>query len=532
MARVIATCRRRISTSFVNLIALRYAAYTTTPSKPTSLVNDNNLKSIDDLPGVGIQGAPLIVNKMISTAQILLGDVSKSHKMLTENSKKYGKMYRNSMFIFDMVVLSDPKLIETFCRSEDKYPERLQPIPWIEYRKENNKPLGILLEYGERWQKSRSAMSRRLLRPEEISLFLNGMHGVSTDVLKRLKTLRPKDGPNKDIVPDLEEELFRWSFESACTVFFDKRLGILDNNSPKIHDDIDEFVNAFQNVLVSTADLMFKPYYIEKMLKTKSYNLHKESWDLLFRVSCDLINMKLNELAKNVTESDKKQFDDGSYLAYLVAQEKLSDEEIYGNMTEMLAAAVDTTSNSMLWMLYCLAKNPDCQERLYEEVTRVIPEGITPTKDRYNQMSYLKAVMQETHRLFPIIVGLGLSRRIQKDKNINGYRIPAGTLVLLDTYSITRNPEYFDDPLSFKPERWLHRVKGESLNNFLMLPFGVGVRSCIGRRLAEQEIHTLLVMIIRNFWLEIDKEIKIASRTLLVPDQPLDLRLVDRNERV
>ncbi|XP_071959585.1 1,25-dihydroxyvitamin D(3) 24-hydroxylase, mitochondrial-like [Antedon mediterranea] len=403
----------------------------------------------------------------------------------------------------------------------------MQFSPWIEYRKEHKKPLGILLEDGEKWQKSRSAMSRRLLRPQEISLFLNSMHGVSTDIVKRLKTLRQKEGQNKDKVPYLEEELFSWAFESACTVFFDKRLGILDKKSHKIHEEIDEFLYAFKKVLATSADLMLMPYSIQRMLKTKSYTLHKQSWDLLFKVSRDLIDMKLNELADKVDKSDKEKVDDGSFLAYLVAQDKLSDEEIYGNMTELLAAAVDTTSNSTLWILYCLAKNPQCQERLYEEVKRVFPEGITPTKDHYNQMSYLKAVMQETQRLFPIVPGV--SRIIQEDKEINGFNIPAGKTVVLDTYSVTRNPEYFEDPLSFKPERWLDRVKGERLNKFLMLPFGVGIRSCIGRRLAEQEMHTLLPMIIKNFRLEIDKEVKSVSKIFLVPDQPLDLRLVDRN---
>ncbi|XP_071959483.1 1,25-dihydroxyvitamin D(3) 24-hydroxylase, mitochondrial-like [Antedon mediterranea] len=419
--------RNRMSISLLKYTTLRYAASTAAASKPTLQISDTKLKSINDLPGLGIRGAPLFVNKIISTAKALRQDMSKAHEMNMENAKKYGKMYRNSTFVIDMVVLSDPKLIETFCRSEDKYPERFQLISWIEYRKENNKPLGVLLEDGEKWHKIRSAMSRRLLRPKEISLFINPMHGVSADTLERLKSLRPKNGLNKDIVPDLEEELFRWSFESACTVFFDKRLGILDRSLPKIHEEIDEFVYAFQNVLATTADIMFKPYSIQKMLKTKSYKLHNESWDLLFRVSRDLIDMKLNELEEKASKSDKDEIDDGSFLAYLVAQDKMSDEEIYGSMTELLAAAVDTTSNSTLWTLYCLAKNPDCQERLYEEVTRVIPEGITPTKEHYNQMSYLKAVMQETQRLYPIVAAV--SRNVTKDIAINRYNIPAGVSI-------------------------------------------------------------------------------------------------------
>ncbi|XP_071959481.1 sterol 26-hydroxylase, mitochondrial-like [Antedon mediterranea] len=456
-------------------ISRRYTESAT--SNPPSKHLNENLKSLDDVPIVGIQGAPLMINKLLSTWLTLRSDLLKNHELTGEYATKYGKMYRNSLLTFDMIVLSDPKLIQDFFRQEKMYPVRM-PFPyWLEHRRTNNEPLGIILQSGEQWHRSRSAMSRRLLQPQEISLFLNSMHGVSTDVFERLKSLRPKEGPNKDIVPNLEEELFRWAFE---------------------------------------------------------YN-------------------KLKELAEKAANNSNEQVDDDSYLAYLVAQNKLSEEEIYGNMTELLSAAVDTTSITTLWTLYCLAKNPDCQERLYEEVTRVLPEGITPTKEHYNQMSYLKAVMQETQRLYPIQPLL--SRNVTEDMNLNGYIIPAGMTILLNMYSVSRDPEYFEDPLIFKPERWLNRVKGESLNHFLMLPFGFGVRSCIGRRMAEQKMHTLLPMyayvciyligeefkqvclkevglpkqIIRNFQVVIDKEVDAVSQIILAPDQALDLRLVDRH---
>ncbi|XP_033096278.1 1,25-dihydroxyvitamin D(3) 24-hydroxylase, mitochondrial-like [Anneissia japonica] len=496
-------------------------------STQTYTKNPERLKSIDTLPGPGIiHWLPKPLNRIIvMVALVMFQDMRKNHEMILQNAKKYGKILRSIGFGVDIVSLSDPQLIERFCRTEDKYPMRFPIQPWIEYRKHNKKPLGILLEEGEKWHKSRSAMSRRLLRPQEIGTFLDAMNGVAADVLERLKTLRPKEGPNKNIMPNLEEELFRWAFESACTVFFDKRLGILDKNSPKIHPEIDEFVYAFQNVLEKTVDLMFIPYKLQKMLRTKAYKTHTDSWDLLFRVSRELIDRKLNELAEKVENNDK--VDDGSFLAYLVAQNKLSEEEIYGSMTELLAAAVDTTSNSVLWALYCLARNPGCQERLYEEVTHVIPEGVAPTKDHFNEMKYLRAVMQETQRLYPIISGIG--RKVTEDMEIGGYKIPPGVFVVMDTYSISRSSEYFEDPYCFNPERWLSRVKGEKLNNFLMLPFGFGVRSCIGRRLAEQEMQTLLSLIIRNFRLEINKEVQPTSRLILVPDQPLELRLIDRN---
>ncbi|XP_033096244.1 1,25-dihydroxyvitamin D(3) 24-hydroxylase, mitochondrial-like [Anneissia japonica] len=567
---------------FVPMVSSSRCASSVTGAQSAQTTNYvDRLKSIDTLPGPGIiPWLPTPVNKITQSIAVMFQDIKKNHEVIVENAKKYGKIHRTNAFGFDVVSLSDPQLIERFCRTEDKYPMRFPIEPWLDYRKQNKKPLGILLEEGKKWHKSRSAMSRRLLRPPEIGRFLDAMNGVAADVLERLKTLRPKEGPNKNIMPNFEEELFRWAFESACTVFFDKRLGILDKNSPKIHPEIDEFVYAFQNVLETTANLMFKNYNLQKMLRTKTYKTHTESWDLLFRVwepwvkkassnlfdvtmgsydgaeTCELdgsfllnqitgkhgntfglsrddglgiinatprqientkkdlcaifnkhglkitieankkivnflditLNLesgkympytKLNNtplyvhnksnhppgILKNIPESINKRlseisFDEESFNKAAPLYQQTLRQKWIQSSAKVLHSATNKgrrqhqetsyqkhnlTSYSVLWALYCILRNPECQERLYEEVTRVIPEGVAPTKDHFNETKYLRAVIPETQR-----------------------------------YSISRSSEYFEDPYGFNPERWLSRVKGEKLNNFLMLLFGFGICSCIG----------------------------------------------------
>ncbi|XP_072037258.1 1,25-dihydroxyvitamin D(3) 24-hydroxylase, mitochondrial-like [Amphiura filiformis] len=106
--------------------------------------------------------------------------------------------------------------------------------------------------------------------------------------------------------------------------------------------------------------------------------------------------------AKTKQIEDKKQrgeeTDDGSYLAYLLEKGQLTQEEIYGNMTELLAASVDTTASTSMWMFHLLSRNPEVQEKLHREVMKVIPEDVHPTREQLDSMPYLKAVVKETLR--------------------------------------------------------------------------------------------------------------------------------------
>ena len=136
------------------------------------------------------------------------------------------------------------------------------------------------------------------------------------------------------------------------------------------------------------------------------------------------------------------------------------------------------------------------------------------------QASYTKAVIKETFRMNPISIGVG--RILKTDTILNGYRVPQGVTkqiilfnifninyvefiwrVILQTNVITQNqvicrlPEYFSDPNSYIPERWLRSDESNknTTNPFLVIPFGHGPRSCIARRLAEQNMQILILKV-------------------------------------
>lgn len=133
----------------------------------------------------------------------------------------------------------------------------------------------------------------------------------------------------------------------------------------------------------------------------------------------------------------------------------------------------------MLWILYCLATNGHCQEKLYHEIRNNDYRNA-------NNITYLKAIVKETLRLYPVTYAT--SRILNKDTECGGYELPRGTHVQANLYGMGRNEDRFRNANEFIPERWLG---DEGRNNlaFSNWIFGHGPRFCLGKRLAEEEIY-------------------------------------------
>uniref|UniRef100_A0A3B4X4U0 Cytochrome P450 family 27 subfamily A member 3 n=1 Tax=Seriola lalandi dorsalis TaxID=1841481 RepID=A0A3B4X4U0_SERLL len=126
------------------------------------------------------------------------------------------------------------------------------------------------------------------------------------------------------------------------------------------------------------------------------------AWDHLFKVAEELVQKKMEEIQKQVHLDQNVE---GAYLTHLLLSDQMTFTEILGSITELLLAGVDTTSNTVSWCLYHLAKEPEIQEKLYQEVIGVCPGDKMPTSEDIAQMPYLKAIIRETLRLYPVVPG-------------------------------------------------------------------------------------------------------------------------------
>ncbi len=157
---------------------------------------------------------------------------------------------------------------------------------------------------------------------------------------------------------------------------------------------------------------------------------------------------------------------------------------------DLIIAGTDTSAQTVNWFLLIMANRPEIQARVHEELDRVIGRDALPTVDDRTRLPYLFACLAESMR-YRTIGPLGLPHRASEDAEVGGYFIPAGTQVLGNIYSIHHDPQYWDSPDEFIPERFLPQDDGsmsEALTSQAYLPFGTGHRRCPGRRFAETTV--------------------------------------------
>lgn len=160
---------------------------------------------------------------------------------------------------------------------------------------------------------------------------------------------------------------------------------------------------------------------------------------------------------------------------------------------------------------------------------------ISLTIENMKNMPYLRACIKESMRLYPIVVGT--VRKIHKDIVLSGYQVPVNSTVSMISIFELRNPAQFENPDSFMPERWLRVSKEEAEkcpiatkthNPYAFIPFGFGSRMCVGRRLAEIEMETLVSRILRNFKLEWHHgDIKIKETLVNIPISEMRFKVLD-----
>jgi cytochrome P450 len=169
----------------------------------------------------------------------------------------------------------------------------------------------------------------------------------------------------------------------------------------------------------------------------------------------------------------------------------MSDAEIRDELVTLLVAGHETTATALAWALERLARHPEAWTRLREEVAA-------------GEEAYLDAVIKETLRLRPVLPIV--LRLVKRPLEIGGWELPAGVAVVPCIYLVHREPSVYPDPLAFRPERFLETPAG----TYSWIPFGGGIRRCLGASFALFEMKTVLRVI--------------AGRARLGPDDPAPAR--------
>ncbi|XP_068094450.1 1,25-dihydroxyvitamin D(3) 24-hydroxylase, mitochondrial-like [Hyperolius riggenbachi] len=423
--------------------------------------------------------------------------------------QQFGGVFKMNLGSFKSVQIGDPVLLETFLRRESMYPKRMEIKPWRLYREHRGEAFGLLTLEGEEWYHMRRIVQTHLMKPKEISKMDVKINEVLQDFITYISQRCDQDGK----FDNLYFELNKLSYEVICSVLYDERCGLLQETCT---EEALTFIKSVKKMMEYLGPLIVTSADLHKQFNTKSWQNHTEAWDDIFSTAKGFIDKKLNPSPGW----------NNHLLNSICSNHVLTKKQLSGLFTELQIGGVETTANSMLWLIYNLSRNSDVQEKLLKEIQTVLPPAQSPTADHLQKMPYLKACIKESMRLTPTVPFT--SRTLEEDTNLGGYLIPGGTTAMINFHAMTWNEDHFPDAREYKPERWLK--PRSAMNPFASTPFGVGKRMCVGRRLAELQLQLTLCWIIQNFHIctTDDEPVKAVVSGLMIPTRPLPVALKKR----
>jgi cytochrome P450 len=200
-----------------------------------------------------------------------------------------------------------------------------------------------------------------------------------------------------------------------------------------------------------------------------------------FRRELERVNRPIyEEIADRRHAADLAERDDIMSLLLQATHEDgspMSDSELRDELLTLLVAGHETTANALAWAVERLCRHPERMERLTEEV-------------RAGQDAYLQATIQETLRLRPVISIV--LRRLQEPMELGGRLLPAGASIVPSIHLVHRRADIYPEPNEFRPERFLETEGGRAPGTYTWIPFGGGIRRCLGAAFAQFEMEVVL----------------------------------------
>ncbi|XP_069193295.1 probable cytochrome P450 49a1 isoform X1 [Procambarus clarkii] len=507
----------------------RALALTATPHKvaaPAAAAREeqpSTVKPVSEVPGprsfpfVGTIPSMLLDKSFKST---------KIHLYFKKMTEMYGPIFKFSQpFNPPTVFVVRPDDTEAVVRATMDNPIRDGFTSFQKIRKEaadnyfENKT-GLLTENGEEWWRVRSRVQTPMLRVKELLHYLPLMDQITMEFMDRIASLQSQFG---EMPSDFQNELYKWALESVSSVALNRRLGCLDSNITADSEPL-RLIRLVNELFHSLNEAEFG-VHLWLLFPTPSFTrLKKTHQEFLEIADKNIRETEAALLAKTASDGE-----DLTLMEALLVKPGLSRKDVVTLILDMLIAGIDTTSHTLAFTLYLLARNPEVQARLQKEVDVVLGNHKGPlTQHHLAQLSYLKAVVKESMRVFPIVLGMG--RTLDKDLVLSGYLIPKGWMVAMLGMLMGWDESLFPRAKEFIPERWLRHKPLGPIHPYATLPFGAGTRMCIGRRIAEQEMFTFLARAMQRFTVGYEYEdLELVSRLVFIPSRPLKFTFTQRN---
>lgn len=262
--------------------------------------------------------------------------------------------------------------------------------------------------------------------------------------------------------------------------------------------------------------------------KRKSSVQQEDLVDHLFKSSVtvkELDNIKVGDL--KMDDSADKSVQQNQVNDKNV--KRMTNDEVVAAVGILIAGGNDPVTSCLTFTLSLIVNHPECQDKLRQEIQEYVEKRGSLDYGIVSSLQYLDAVVNESLRLYPPGT-LGVVREAKIDYKFQDIIIPKGSTVCVPAYFIHRDPENWERPDEFEPERFLGDNK-KKIDASIFQPFGEGPRNCIGMRLALYEVKYILAKLLINYRFEpgakTEKKITVDDQVFLIaPKNGLHVRAV------
>jgi len=406
-------------------------------------------------------------------------------------------------------VVSNPHEFLPVIQNEGKHPSGVLEALWpASERLKRRRDSNALFERGEAWKQERNVVQLNLLSPQIAKGYLPGI----------VEAARLASRGAAHSAHAFDEYAARVSFDLFNSAFFGRLAKTADltrkDADPRdvkfCQDTLDGFEYLVPVVLSPLERLLVQGLNLSTKRFDAFCSKFDDAQDRCAEIVDDFIARKQRG---ELDEREMRSYVSKTLEWYEQEARDISFDQVKNIFFILLTAAVDTTSSIINWSMINLALNPDVQEKLRAEIQQHLQEGDVASiiLKRREEVPYLHAFIRETHRLTPS-APVNLLKNTNKALTIYGYEIPAGSKVLLDSYSMGNDAALVEQPEKFLPERFLPDMvemrKGtaaEMIDHPLCSgPFSAGARKCPGSRVATFEAMAMIITLLNDWKIELN----------------------------
>ncbi len=356
---------------------------------------------------------------------------------------------------------------------------------------------GLLSNEGPAWKRQRQMIQPAFCR-ERLTGYVRGMAEATSAMLDRWQVYA-QTGQPFDLADEIKRLSLRIIGQTLCGFDFEKDAGGLACATACCLDYATHRMNHMFTGSIPIPTRRNRRFWQARRL------LNRAVFDIIAqrRSGGDQQNDLLAQLLQATA--------DGSSSA---APDRMNAQQLRDEVMTFILTGHETVAAAVTWTAYLLAQHPECDDRLQAEVADVL-SGDAPSFADTARLQYTEMVLSESMRLYPPV--WRISRKVESDDELGGYRLSAGSLVMLCPYVTHRLSELWENPDAFDPQRFAPSQTANR-HRYAFFPFAGGPHRCIGAEFAMLEASLIVAMIAQRY------QVRLAPGRRVEPDWGITLR--------